>query len=577
MNTSRLQTLFFFVVFLNINCFAQKFSVKDATGCAYEFRVSSKANHEVALVSAANKKCAKLEIPGTVINKGVEYTVVKVLSESLKDCDTDLRMLSFPNTVKEIEGYLFGSAMKLMGGYGRVLASAYGAGTGERPMSTITLESLRIPESVVELGSCAFVTSISVNGNKTLKAHIDELPKAVVPFTAEGYGLQKSAVTEYWEKKNPDMLSNAVGISASLVQAQNTLQGMSSLQRSAMLKMIQSNGPYSAQIMQPFESAGLTRDDVLAILKGEKVLSDDAIAASTPSTPSTPQQQEVKAVVQTPAQVVTTPSKDVKPDIKLNSDVDLDLPQAKNDNENTFAIIIANEHYQEEVPVEYACNDGTSFKMYCRQVLGIPEENIHIRLDATLNNMLAELDWISLIAKAFAGDVNIIFYYAGHGIPDEATGSAYLLPVDGMGRNLRTGYSLTELYKQLGEIPAKGVTVFMDACFSGSKRGEGMLASARGVAIKAKPQAPQGKMVVFSAAQGDETAYPFKEKEHGLFTYYLLKKLKETSGNVSLGELGQFITEQVSRKSIVANGKSQTPSIVSSGAIGDSWKSMKLK
>ena len=104
-----------------------------------------------------------------------------------------------------------------------------------------------------------------------------------------------------------------------------------------------------------------------------------------------------------------------------------------------------------------------------------------------------------------------------------------------------------------------------------------MLASARGIAIKAKPQAPQGKMVVFSAAQGDETAYPYKEKEHGLFTYYLLKKLKETRGNVSLEELGKYVTEQVKRESIVSNGKSQTPSVSTSAAVGNTWKSLKLK
>ena len=68
-------------------------------------------------------------------------------------------------------------------------------------------------------------------------------------------------------------------------------------------------------------------------------------------------------------------------------------------------------------------------------------------------------------------------------------------------------------------------------------------------------------MVVFSAAQGDETAYPLKDKEHGLFTYYLLKKLKETKGDVTYGELGSYLTEQVSRKSIVANSKSQTPTV----------------
>lgn len=259
-----------------------------------------------------------------------------------------------------------------------------------------------------------------------------------------------------------------------------------------------------------------------------------------------------------------------------SSDVDVDIPQGTGGNDNTFAIIFANENYQEEVKVDYALNDGEMFKTYCQKVLGIPEDNVHIRKDATLNNIKGEISWIQKVAEAYKGQARFIIYYAGHGIPDEKTGTSYLLPVDGKGTMLETGYSLKDFYTQLGEMPSAGVTVFMDACFSGSKRGDGMLASARGVAIKAKPQAPQGKMVVFSAAHGDETAYPFKEKEHGLFTYYLLKKLKETSGNVSLGELGQFITDQVSRKSIVTNGKSQTPTIVPSEAFGDTWKSMKL-
>ena len=260
-----------------------------------------------------------------------------------------------------------------------------------------------------------------------------------------------------------------------------------------------------------------------------------------------------------------------------SSDVDVNLPSNAKNNENTFAVIFANENYQEEVKVDYALNDGEVFKEYCQKVLGLPEDNIHIRKDATLNNIKAEVTWLQKVAEAYKGQARFIIYYAGHGVPDEASGTSYLLPVDGKGSMLETGYSLKQFYTQLGEMPSAGVTVFMDACFSGSKRGDGMLASARGVAIKARPQAPQGKMVVFSAAQGDETAYPFKEKEHGLFTYYLLKKLKETKGNVTLGELGQFITDQVSRKSIVANGKSQTPSVVSSGTMGESWKSMKLK
>lgn len=262
---------------------------------------------------------------------------------------------------------------------------------------------------------------------------------------------------------------------------------------------------------------------------------------------------------------------------KPSSDVDINLPQSVSENENTFAVIFANENYQEETAVEFALNDGDMFHEYCNKVLGIPEDNIHIRKDATLNNIKAELAWMQQVAKAYKGEARFIVYYAGHGIPDEKTGTAYLLPVDGKGTMLETGLSLTSFYGQLSQMDAKDVTVFMDACFSGSKRGDGMLASARGVAIKAKAQAPKGRMVVFSAAQGDETAYPFKAKGHGLFTYYLLKKLKETKGNMTYDELNSYISEEVSKKSIVANGKSQTPTVMPSASLANSWKAMKLK
>lgn len=227
--------------------------------------------------------------------------------------------------------------------------------------------------------------------------------------------------------------------------------------------------------------------------------------------------------------------------------------------------------------MQVAQNDGEMFKEYCHKALGLPEENVHIRKNATLNNIRAEISWMQQVTKAFNGQARFIVFYAGHGIPDEKSAAAYLLPADGKGTMLDTGYSLAKLYEELGNMPAERVTVFMDACFSGSKRGEGMLASARGVAIKAKAQVPRGKMVVFSAAQGDETAYPLKDKEHGLFTYYLLKKLKDTKGNVTYGELGNYIAEQVARKSIVSNGKSQTPTVTPSQNVAGSWKTMKLK
>lgn len=288
------------------------------------------------------------------------------------------------------------------------------------------------------------------------------------------------------------------------------------------------------------------------------------------STPLPPAQHVEQASQQQPVTKVPAPQ-------APSSDVDVDIPQVTASNENTFAVIFANEDYQEEVNVEFAKNDGEMFKTYCHKVLGLPEDNIHFRKNATRNNMIAEMAWLQKVADAYKGQVRFIIYYAGHGIPDEKSGTSYLLPVDGKGTMLETGYSLKSFYEQLGNMPSQGVTVFMDACFSGSKRGDGMLTSARGVVITPRPQAPQGKMVVFSAAQGNETAYPFKEKGHGLFTYYLLKKLKETQGKVSLNELGNYVTDQVSRKSIVSNGKSQTPSISVSQSMGEEWKELKLR
>ncbi|OXL45319.1 hypothetical protein CFT61_00770 [Segatella copri] len=257
-------------------------------------------------------------------------------------------------------------------------------------------------------------------------------------------------------------------------------------------------------------------------------------------------------------------------------DVDDNIPIVVKKNEKVFAVVIANEKYQMEKAVQYAKNDGRVFAEYCRKTLGLPEKNIHYVTDATLNNLKYELKWLQNVMKVYRGEAKVIFYYAGHGIPDEQNKNGYLLPIDGYGSDVTTGYALDDLFKTLGNMPSKSVTIFLDACFSGAKRDGDMLASTRGVAIKVKQNAPQGNMVVFSAAQGDETAYPYNEFEHGLFTYYLLKKLRETKGDVTLGELGDYIKTKVEQQSIVVNGKLQSPSIMSAPLIGNDWKSWKL-
>ena len=262
----------------------------------------------------------------------------------------------------------------------------------------------------------------------------------------------------------------------------------------------------------------------------------------------------------------------IKNKVRL-SDVDQNIPQARTVNDKTFCVIFANEKYQLEQSVPFAAHDGEVFKEYCVKTLGIPEKNVHFRANATKNNMEFEVDWLKSVLATHKGEAKGIVYYSGHGMPSESTLNSYLLPVDGYASRPESGYSLDKMYADLGNTDAASVTYFIDACFSGANRSGEMMEQNRGVAIKSKGGQLKGNSVVFSAAQGDETAYVYQDKSHGMFTYFLLKKLQETKGNVSYGELSDFITEKVSRMSLVENSKSQTPTTTSTMT---DWKKEKF-
>ena len=122
------------------------------------------------------------------------------------------------------------------------------------------------------------------------------------------------------------------------------------------------------------------------------------------------------------------PKKDIEI-ASLSSEVDKNIPITGLKNDNTFAIIIANENYQNDAKVDYALNDGRIFKEYCIKTLGIPESNIKLSPDATLNNLRNNISWIKDVASVYKGEAEIIFYYAGHGVPDDSSKEAFLLPV----------------------------------------------------------------------------------------------------------------------------------------------------
>lgn len=263
--------------------------------------------------------------------------------------------------------------------------------------------------------------------------------------------------------------------------------------------------------------------------------------------------------------------------LQAKSDVDRDIPVTSRRADKTVALVWSNENYKNVTSVAGARNDGETFAEYCRRTLGVPDAQVIEMHDLTYAEMLTSMRTLRQLVGALGDGTEVIFYYAGHGLPDEGTKDAFLMPVDGDGMTTAATYPLKQLYSDLASMRADNVMVFLDACFSGATREGGMLAEARGVALKPRAADPEGSMFVLSAASDQETALPYREKNHGLFTYFLLKKLQDTKGNVTLKDLSEYVTDNVKKNSLTINKKIQTPSVKVSGRMASEWNSKKMR
>lgn len=252
----------------------------------------------------------------------------------------------------------------------------------------------------------------------------------------------------------------------------------------------------------------------------------------------------------------------------FTSDVDKNIPvNPQNASRNRFVAVIANEDYRFVAPVSFALNDGKVFYEYCRKTFGVPESQIKFFKNATSGEMNEALSWLE--ARGKLENAELILYYSGHGVPNDETRTAYLLPTDVSPANLDYLKSLNEIYAQLARSRAKLVAVFLDSCFSGMRRDNSPVVAAKAV----RRAVPAGdisslppNLIVFTAASGDQTAHFAKEEKHGLFTYALLKKIKETRGNLSFAELAEYLHKAVPEQSLKLGDFEQTPSILSHDA-----------
>lgn len=233
------------------------------------------------------------------------------------------------------------------------------------------------------------------------------------------------------------------------------------------------------------------------------------------------------------------------------------------------ALIIGIENYSDIVKASYAKADAKYFKEYASKGLGVENKNIKLLLDedATfikINKALKK--W--LVSKIKPNKTELIIYYAGHGLASKDGKELYLLPQDGDPDLLSiSSISRTNLFSEIKGLNPKSVTIFLDACYSGSSRDqEILLADARPVRIVADEQegVPEN-FTIFTASKLDQISSGLKEAKHGIFSYYLMKGLEGNADSnqdkkITNGELLAYMDQKVSQRASEL-GRKQNPSL----------------
>jgi len=212
------------------------------------------------------------------------------------------------------------------------------------------------------------------------------------------------------------------------------------------------------------------------------------------------------------------------------SEVDKDVPKLNKSNKDAIAVVIGNAKYSKTKPVDFAENDARSMKNYLISMLGFKEGNILYYENATLGDMntifgTSENPKGRLFNTIKQGVSDVIIFYSGHGAPGLKSNKAYFVPVEADPNYMEnSGYSLDILYRNLKKLPAKSITFFSDACFSGAD----VFDKISPMVIRSKEPVKDGlkNTTLINSCTGTEVSCWHSDEKHGLFTFYLLKALK---------------------------------------------------
>jgi hypothetical protein len=238
-------------------------------------------------------------------------------------------------------------------------------------------------------------------------------------------------------------------------------------------------------------------------------------------------------------------------------------------NRDAVAIIIGIQNYRRLAKADFADQDATKFAEYANRALGIPKEKIKILIDADADQaalLKTFRNWLPL--NVSKGKTEVFVFYSGHGLPSTDGKSLYFLP-HGVDQDLldETAIDQKKIIAAIQSAHPKSVTMFVDSCYSGqSRNGSQLLAGAKPVILKNSDIGYPPEFTVFTASAGDQISSANNDLQHGIFSFYLMKGMEGAAdinkdGNITYGEMQQYLSENVQRQALAAN-RVQVPQLI---------------
>lgn len=156
-------------------------------------------------------------------------------------------------------------------------------------------------------------------------------------------------------------------------------------------------------------------------------------------------------------------------------------------------------------------------------------DEVHTLLDknATRENIINQIEHL---VNSSTPDDNILIFYAGHGQFKKSLNKGYWVPVDAKSNSIAGYISNNDIKTFIGGIPSKHTLLITDACFAGDifrgKKSESINYDPKNMTKYYREVYSKPSRLALTSGSLEQVSDAGKN-HHSVFTYYLLKSLKE--------------------------------------------------